>query len=113
MATGHSTSANLSPVARVRVATAAARGRRRALVTFLVGLGGLLLAAAMGSGAWWWVVVWLPVGLVAGSIARQARLVWVAWLSVAAYYPIATALGVQRDSGPFWYLGAVLGGAIL
>lgn len=83
------------------------------MAAFVVGLAGLLIAASIGADEWWSILLWLPVGLLVGSIARTGRLVWIVWLTIAAYYPIATVLGVQHDTGPFWYLGAILGAAIL
>ncbi|MBI3747459.1 MAG: hypothetical protein HY262_01215 [Chloroflexi bacterium] len=103
----------MAPVTHIRVPATAAQPLRRATVAFGVGLGALLVVAAISAGEWYSILLWLPVGLVVGSIARGVRLVWIAWLAVAAYYPIAAALGVQDDTGPFWYLGAILGGAIL
>lgn len=103
----------MAPVVHIQIPAAAAQRLRRAAAALLAGLVGLLVVAAIGAGHWYPTLLWLPVGLLVGSIARDARLVWIGWLAVVAYYPIATVLGVQHDTGPFWYLGAVLGGAIL
>src|SRR5512146_2648182 len=113
MTSGQSTSAHVAPVVQIQVPATTARRPRRALAAFVVGLAGLLVAAMFSAGEWWSILLWLPVGLIVGSVARGGRLIWIAWLTVAAYYPTATALGVQDDTGPFWYLGAILGGAIL
>lgn len=112
MATGHSTGVQVAPVVHVQV-PAATRGRGRAFAAFVAAFVGLALAAAMSAGEWWAILLWLPVGLVAGSIARRGRLVWIAWLGLGAYYAAAMVLGVERDDGPFWYLGTILGGALL
>jgi len=80
---------------------------------FLVVLAGLLLVAALTWGEWWSSLLWIAVGLMAGAITGRGRHVWVAWLGLAVYYPVSTALGVSGDVGPFWFLGAILGGGVL
>lgn len=113
MAAGNSTSAPIAPAVQVHVPVDAAGSRWRIPTAILVTLGGLLLVAALTWGEWWSTLLWIPVGLVAGSVTRRVHYVWVAWLGLAAYYPAATALGVSGEVGPFWYLGAMLGGAFL
>jgi len=108
MATGHPASAHVAPALRVDP-VAAARSRWRMAAAFLVALGGLLLVSALIWGEWWFAFLWIAIGVVAGAIAGRGRLVWLAWMALAADYPISTALDGTRDFGPFWFLGAILG----
>ena len=110
MTARHST---IAPVVQVHVPEDAAGSRWRIPVAILVTLAGLLLVAALTWPEWWSTLLWIPIGILAGSIAGRVRYAWVAWLGLAAYYPVSTSLGVFGDFGPFWYLGATLGGALL
>ena len=110
--TGRSTRAPIAPIVQVRLPLAPGQRRWRLLAAFLITLGGLLLVDALTWGDWWSSFLWVPVGLVAGFVARRGRLLWMGWLAVAAYFPISR-LGESRDFGPFWYLGAILGGCLV
>jgi pimeloyl-ACP methyl ester carboxylesterase len=83
------------------------------VASFLVGLGGLLLVAALFADSAWSWVLWIVVGVGAGAVAARWRLVWVGWLSVAAFYPLGAWFGVVSDLGPFWALGAVVGAMLV
>jgi dienelactone hydrolase len=88
-------------------------GHWQIAAAFLVALGGLVLMTALTAGHWWSASSWSVVGLAAGSVARRGRLVWLAWLAEAGFYPVSIWLGVLGNIGPFWFLGAILGGAFL
>jgi pimeloyl-ACP methyl ester carboxylesterase len=75
-------------------------------------LGGLFAVAALfGESGWSWLL-WVAVGIVAGSIAGRPRLAWLVWPCVAIYHLIASAIGLVRDPGPFWLFGAIIGGML-
>jgi pimeloyl-ACP methyl ester carboxylesterase len=79
----------------------------RAIATFVVVLVGLIGAALLfGTASWWWVLV-IPIGLIAGAVARRARLVWVALAATVVFDGLAIGLDLPRDSGPFWYIAAI------
>jgi hypothetical protein len=122
MATEQSRVTPVAPMVSVPLATVGAHpavspgsmvSRGRIAATFLVALVGLLLVSVLTRGQWWSALLWIAVGALAGSIAGRGRLVWLALLGAAAYYPVSSALGVSRGFGPFWWLGAILGGVLL
>lgn len=79
----------------------------RILGTFLVSVAGLLAVAwAFPESTWAWAL-WVVVGVAAGSTAGRGRLMWLAWLGVAAFYALAGFLGITHD-GPFWVVWAVV-----
>jgi len=106
MATGELTP---SPTGDARMGTAgsdgstreaAGRGLWRVLGPFLVSVAGLLAVAwAFPESTWAWAL-WIVVGMAAGSIAGRGRLVWLAWLGVAAFYALAGLVGMAR-LGPY------------
>lgn len=76
----------------------------RAVATFLVVLIGRIgVALLFGGTGWSWVLV-VGVGLIAGTVARRAMLVWVALAATVVFHGVAMGLGLPRDSGPFWYI---------
>lgn len=84
----------------------------RAGGAFVVLLGGLLAVAALFAESGWSWLLWVAVGVVAGSVAGRAWLVWLVWPSVAGFYVIGATTGLVRDVGPFWFFGAIIGGAL-
>jgi len=79
----------------------------RAVATFLVVvIGRIGVALLFGGAGWSWVLV-AGVGLIAGAVARRARLVWVAVAATVVFHGVAIGLDLPRDSGPFWYLAAI------
>ena len=84
----------------------------RLLLTAGVLLGGLLAVAALfGASGWSWLL-WVAVGVVAGSVGGRPGLAWLVWPCVALSYLIASTIGLVRDPGRFWLFGAILGGAL-
>lgn len=84
-------------------------GPVRVGLSFVVGLGALLLVAAgFGASPWSWLL-WLVAGAAAGAIAGEVRHVWLAPVVVAAFYLTASQLGLVDDPGRFWVLGAIVG----
>jgi fermentation-respiration switch protein FrsA (DUF1100 family) len=84
-------------------------GPMRIAISLVVGLAALLLVAAVfGTSPWSWLL-WIVAGLAAGAVAQRIRLIWVAALIVIAFYPVAGALGLTKDLGPFWTIGAFVG----
>ncbi len=82
-------------------------GPGRALGAFVVTVAGLLAvgwAFPDSSRAW---ALWIVVGMAAGSTAGRGRLVWLAWLGVAAFYVLAGFLGIAGP-GAFWAVWAVV-----
>ena len=82
-------------------------------VSLAVAVGSLLLVAALASDVAWSWLLWIGAGLAAGMIARRPRRVWIAFLSVAVFYPLAMGLGLVRDLGPFWEFAALFGAVIV
>lgn len=118
MATGELTP---SPTGDARMGTAgsdgstreaAGRGLWRVLGPFLVSVAGLLAVAwAFPESTWAWAL-WIVVGMAAGSIAGRGRLVWLAWLGVAAFYALAGLVGMAR-LGPYWVVWAVVAAVLM
>ena len=78
-----------------------------AIAAFLVVLIGRIGVALLFGGAGWsWVLV-AGVGLIAGAVARRARLVLVALAGTMVFQGVAIGLDLPRDGGPFWYIAAV------
>ena len=91
-------------------AAVAGRGSWRIAGTFLASMGGLLGAAwAFPDVSRTWAL-WFVVGLAAGSIAGRGRLVWLAWLGVAAFGALAGGGGIA-GLGPYLPVWAVVAAA--
>jgi pimeloyl-ACP methyl ester carboxylesterase len=71
----------------------------------------LLLDAAFGSSDEWWLL-WIAVGLVAGSIAGEARSLWLAIVAAFLFFPVSVAVGLSGSLGPYWLLQAVFGAVL-
>ena len=112
MSTGHSVRPGTIP--DFGAATARVRVTRQSIALRLIAAFGFSVVALLGVGAmfaqsgWSWLL-WVATGLIAGAIAGRARYVWLAVAAVAAFYAIGSAIGLIRDLGPFWILGAILG----
>jgi uncharacterized protein len=84
----------------------------RAIAALLVVALGLLAVDLLFEGAGWaWLLV-IAVGIGSGAVAARAWLVWPVLAVVVAFHAATIGLGLPRDSGPFWYIGAA-GAAIL
>jgi alpha/beta superfamily hydrolase len=88
-------------------------GPLRVGLSFVVGLGGLLIVAAGFGGSPWSWLLWIVAGAAAGAIAHRMAHVWLAPVIVAAFYLTARAMGLVTDQGPFWLIGAVIGVALV
>ena len=94
--------------------TSSARIRGQSVSLRLIASVGFSVVALLAVGAlfaqsgWSWLL-WIATGLVAGAIAGRARYVWVTVPAVIAFYAIGSGIGLVRDLGPFWILGAILG----
>jgi hypothetical protein len=87
--------------------------RMRVAASLVVGVGSLLVVAAVASDVAWSWLLWIGAGLAAGMIAGRPRHVWIAFLSVGVFYPLALGLGLIRDLGPFWEFTALFGAVIV
>ena len=81
----------------------------RLVGAFLATFVGLVLVQLLFAVSTWSWLLCIPVGMAAGFTAGRVRLVWVAWLGVAAFYIVALAAGLFAHPGPFWPLGAIMG----
>jgi pimeloyl-ACP methyl ester carboxylesterase len=69
-------------------------GRERAALAFVTTLAGLLLIRALlPATTWWSFVLWIGLGALAGALAGQLRLVWLAWLATGIAYVVEVWLG--------------------
>lgn len=87
-------------------------GRWRIASSLVVAVLGLLLAAALFPSSPWGWLLWIVVGLLAGAIVGRARELWIAPASVIVFLLLGGVLGLT-DRGPFWVLGAVIGGLLV
>jgi len=83
-----------------------------AVATFLVVVIGRIGVALLFGGTGWSWVLMVPIGLIAGAVARRAGLVWVGLAAIVVFHGVAIRFDLPRDSGPFWYLAAA-GSAVL
>jgi pimeloyl-ACP methyl ester carboxylesterase len=87
-------------------------GAGRAVGSFTIVLGGLLLVDAwFGASDGWWLL-WIALGLLGGSVAGRPRLVWLAIAASFLFFPAAIAAGLADSLGPFWYLQALFGAVL-
>jgi fermentation-respiration switch protein FrsA (DUF1100 family) len=85
----------------------------RLAASFGVGLAALLLVAtafASSDSSW---LLWVAAGMATGAVAGRLADLWVAPLVVVAFYPIAGWLGLVKNLGPFWLIGAAIGMALV
>jgi pimeloyl-ACP methyl ester carboxylesterase len=78
----------------------------RAVVAFLVVLGGLLGLQGLFGERPEVIWVWIGLGLGAGGIAARARWIWLVAVAAFVFYPAAAALHLAQALGPWWFLQA-------